>query len=542
MQNYFDVVQSRTGNAIAGALVYVYDANGALATLYSDNGVTTKANPLTTNADGEYDFFAADGRYSLNIQAVNFTPQAKSGVVLFDPTAASASNSVNFLQSGIGAVTRTAQSKLRDAVSVKDFGAVGDGTTDDTAEIQAVFTALRLTGGDANISRGTYLISAPLTLDYTGQTQEPVTQPLGVNVHGDSAHNTIFNRSGTGFAITSTGGTGVASHIYTVMDGMSFTGAASKGVKLKNHAFTTLSNMTFQGLVTGLELESVLSCKFENLVFGNATNGVEVSKGTGFSDINANYWDNCTFRLLTGRAYSGGDHSGVYFTAVNVEGCGTQGDALTGGFDMTFDGAEGSVGLTIYGGYFEGNAGGWDINLTNTGTEYATHVLIGVNFNRISSSAFVTNNIRSVGKNRIVLIGCTFDHFNTYTPDAGRPYVNADADTIVTCIGCKFKSSVEQGSLRNFDTPLAGSFAAAGTALKLPAGWTSGKDSTGVYTVTHNLGFASVNDYVVTAVSQDTVGTVAQRVVKGGNSFQVVTVAMDGTPTDAPVSFVVTIL
>jgi len=86
MQRFFDVVQDRSGNAIPGALVYVYASGGGLATLYSDNGVTTTPNPVTTNFDGEYGFYAANGTYSLTITATGYASDSRPGVVLFDPT------------------------------------------------------------------------------------------------------------------------------------------------------------------------------------------------------------------------------------------------------------------------------------------------------------------------------------------------------------------------------------------------------------------------------------------------------------------------
>lgn len=68
---------------------------------------------------------------------------------------------VGFLQTGTGAVARTAQNKMRDRIAVEDYGAVGDGTTDDTA----AFSLAAATGKIIMLkSSSSYLISSGISM------------------------------------------------------------------------------------------------------------------------------------------------------------------------------------------------------------------------------------------------------------------------------------------------------------------------------------------------------------------------------------------
>jgi hypothetical protein len=67
---------------------------------------------------------------------------------------------VTYTQGGSGSVQTTVQAKLQESVSVKDFGATGDGVTDDTAAFVAALAAADY----IHVPDGTYLIGTNLTV------------------------------------------------------------------------------------------------------------------------------------------------------------------------------------------------------------------------------------------------------------------------------------------------------------------------------------------------------------------------------------------
>lgn len=80
--------------------------------------------------------------------------------------------------------------KLNDVVSVKDFGAVGDGVTDDTAAVQSALTAV-LSGGELFFPAGTYLMS-PLV----------VSNLSNVTLRGTNKYRSVIKLASTGTLLT----------------------------------------------------------------------------------------------------------------------------------------------------------------------------------------------------------------------------------------------------------------------------------------------------------------------------------------------------
>jgi len=85
-----------------------------------------------------------------------------------------------------GAINRLITAKLAETVSALDFGATGDGVTDDTAAIQAALN----TGKEVRLPAGTYKVS---TLTFTGNGQGLV---------GESPVNTIISSTASGTGAT----------------------------------------------------------------------------------------------------------------------------------------------------------------------------------------------------------------------------------------------------------------------------------------------------------------------------------------------------
>lgn len=95
---------------------------------------------------------------ALYFNTVDGVMRVYTGTGWIDAATGVSSDDVSFLAAGGGAVATNVQVKLRESVSVKDFGAVGDGVTNDSAAILLAVSS----GRRVKFPAGTYLIRSAL--------------------------------------------------------------------------------------------------------------------------------------------------------------------------------------------------------------------------------------------------------------------------------------------------------------------------------------------------------------------------------------------
>lgn len=158
-QQFFD----NLGNPLVGGTLYAYLAGTSTPTnMFSDDTGTVAGTSVVLDSRGEPTTFKLIWLDSS--KNYKFILKDSTGATIWtidDIVGGTDSASVTYIPSGTGAVTTNVQSKLRQTVSVKDFGATGNGVADDTAEIQAAIDAVSSAGGGTVfLPEGTYITSS----------------------------------------------------------------------------------------------------------------------------------------------------------------------------------------------------------------------------------------------------------------------------------------------------------------------------------------------------------------------------------------------
>lgn len=202
-----------SGNVLSGGLIYSYQAGTSTpaVTFTSSDGITAQTNPIVLNSAGR----VASGEIWLTVGSTyKFVLQTSSGVTIatydnVDSATQSANLSntsnvalgdalVGFRQSDSSgnlnnSIGRTVHQKFQESISVLDFGAVGDGITDNTSAFQSAIDGLS-GAGQIFVPPGKYYIANNLTINanvYLFSGSHNVSED-NVSHNYDSFNNVIF--------------------------------------------------------------------------------------------------------------------------------------------------------------------------------------------------------------------------------------------------------------------------------------------------------------------------------------------------------------
>lgn len=215
-----------------------------------------------------------------------------------NPTALGISNAtavnIPYENSAIGAVAVTVQSKLSEFLSVKDFGAVGNGSTDDTVAIQAAFDAAE--DRVLLFPKGTYLCGA-------------VTISKQVRAVGEGADATLIKASGTTinlWSITTTARVDVENMTFfcAVSETKQISGSYLKYETASGYNFgSRIKNCVFAYSYIGVQFVDAAGWSIEDCYFVLSSTGVAINN-TNTPDAGDSTIRSCVFDAgdLTGSA------------------------------------------------------------------------------------------------------------------------------------------------------------------------------------------------------------------------------------------------
>jgi len=214
----------------------------------------------------------------LPLAGTELVPVVQSGATV-KVSAASLGAAAAYTPAGTGAVVSTVQTKLRESVSVKDFGAVGDDATDDLAAFQlaATYIAASSKGVRLYIPSGTYRLSAGVTF----------SNSKSFDIYGDGDASVVRYSTGSGGAIFTLGSGSLYSTRQSI-SGVFFQGpvsGTSNGLRLQNCNTARVENCIFQSQVTGIQLDSSYAVELIGNVFDVCTTYGVVSPTTSCHNL-----------------------------------------------------------------------------------------------------------------------------------------------------------------------------------------------------------------------------------------------------------------
>jgi hypothetical protein len=179
---------------------------------------------------------------------------------------AAAGASGNYNQGSAGAVTQTVTAKLQQSISVKDFGAVGDGAhmSADTAGLQAAVTAAASSGKAVYVPAGNYLLN--------NSTAAALSGAQDLLIYGDGPSSSLACQTvGSNDCIASTGATGFGLRNLSISFGPAATTRSSGyAINIQSCTNCLLEGLTLNnGDLSGIRLASSVHTQMHNIAISN---------------------------------------------------------------------------------------------------------------------------------------------------------------------------------------------------------------------------------------------------------------------------------